>query len=308
MSRKKHRHTEKQTPKNHNLSLELSDQVGKKGTLDAVIDHYKHWLPHYQEFSQGRSNFQIEKMIATEHATPAASYQHTLYQLRVMHSSLVSDFVQGIESTREFEYKWKDKSTDQPQWWPTPQGGKKLCWYDTDRIEHEHAMEELKMSVKDKLLQLETFTKVLQAMEEKNRGRFTKKQLNDEEPEYWKQRLARQMADSYIDRQTGVGTGNITSLRRAVAKSPLADSLNQVTDFPDFLNAIMSDRESAIKVLNEINNDLFKHMDALGGGEAANIAGNPAVEPTTQTEPIKPPTPNLQKLKQVGIEVSDFED
>ncbi len=100
-------------------------------------------------------------MIATEHVTPVASYQHTLFQLRVLHQALMQDIVRGIERTRELEYKWKDKPKEEPVWWELERGGKKLCWYDTDHLQYEHEMEELKMSVKDKLLQMETFTKVL---------------------------------------------------------------------------------------------------------------------------------------------------
>src|SRR6185437_13179949 len=111
------------------------------------------------------------------------------------------DIVRGIERTRELEYKWKDKPKTEPVWWETERGGKKLCWYDTDHLQYEHEMEELKMSVRDKLLQMETFSKVLAAMETAHGGPFTAEELNAEEPEYWKLRLARQMTDEYMDRQ-----------------------------------------------------------------------------------------------------------
>lgn len=291
------------------LPLALTDDIGKKDTLDAVIAHYNAWLPKYQELAQGRSNFQIEKMIATEHITPVASYQHTLYQLRVMHQALMDDFVRGIEKTREFEYKWKDKPHDVPQWWDLERGGKKLCWYDTDKLTLDHEIEELKMSVKDKLLQLQTFTKVLQAMEEKHGGTFTQADLNAEEPEYWKMRFAQQMTDSYLDRQTGLGTGNIKSLRMGLADSPVAGSKNRIEDFPDIFNAALGGREEALQVLNEVNETLFKGMNTLGaGGETSSLETAAAPTPTAVPERGADQDPALDKLRSVGIGVSELED
>lgn len=301
MSDKKHHQHDKDSI-TQKLPVSLSEQLGKKDTLDSVLEHYKDWLPKYQELAQGRSNFQIEKIIATEHATPAASYQHTLYQLRVLHQALIDDFVNGIEHIREFEHKWKDKDKDEPVWWETERGGKKLCWYDTDRLRHEHRMEELKMSVKDKLLQLETFTKVLSSMEKKHGGTFTLKHLNDEEPEYWKLRLARQMTDQYLDRQTNLGTGNIKTLRMALAESPIEGSKNKVEDFPDLINATLSDRQKALQTLNEINDRLFKEMDGLGAHDSRleKAPENPRVEPDNQRQ--------TQRLYEAGIGISELED
>ena len=291
------------------LPLELSEKLGKNVTLEAVFEHYRGWLPKYRELSQGRSNFQIEKMVATEHATPGASYQHTLFQLRVLHQALLDDFIRGIERTREFEYKWKDKPHDEPQWWEVERGGKKLCWYDTDQMRFEHEMEELKMSVKDKLLQMETFTKVLAAMEEKHGRLFTQADIEAEEPEYWKLRLARQMSDEYLDRQTGLGTGNIKSLRMALAESPVKESIHQVRDFPDFFNAALTDRTEMLKILNDINDRLFTEMNALGSSSAA---ASVLPKETESPKPLAADTGASQaavdRLKQVGIGISELED
>jgi hypothetical protein len=301
----------------HNeLPLALSDAPDKKSTLDSIFDHYRAWLPKYQEFSQGRSNFQIEKIIATEQVTPAASYQHTLYQLRVMHQGLMQDIVRGIERTREIEYKWKDRPKSEPVWWDLERGGKKLCWYDTDQLQYQHEMEELKMSVRDKLLQMETFSKVLAAMEEAHGGAFTAKELNAEEPEYWKLRLARQMTDEYMDRQTGLGSGNIRSLRMAVAESPLPGSRNKVEDFPDLFNAALGGREAAAKILNDVNEALLRGMNALGAGENSALGGEPSQ--TRENIPGKSAPGFLseeeeeaaliKRLSEVGINISNDGD
>lgn len=303
------------------LPLSLKNQIDKKDALGTILDHYKSWLPRYQTFSQSRSNFQIEKMIATEHVTPAASYQHTLYQLRVLHQSLITDFTRGIEEQRLFDYKWSNTDQSKPLWWDTEKGGKKLLWYDTDRIHHEHEMDELKMSITDKLQQLDTFTKILFAMEKKHGGLFTQEELEREEPEYWKHRLARQMGDEYLDRQTGLGTGNIKSLRMAVAESPLPGSDNKVEDFPDLINAVLSGRELSLEVLNEINETLFARMNVLGAGEhtpAVSTAESsttkppekaksdaPAATATIEKQPAASTDPDeLARLQSVGIGVS----
>jgi len=309
-----HQQTQKELP------LALSENIGKKDTIATILEHYNAWLPKYQELAQGRSNFQIEKMIATEHVTPVASYQHTLFQLRVLHQALMQDIVRGIERTREIEYKWKDKPKEEPIWWEVERGGKKLCWYDTDHLQLEHEMEELKMSVKDKLLQMETFTKVLGAMEEKHGGIFTLEELNAEEPEYWKWRLARQMSDEYLDHQTGLGTGNIKSLRMAVAESPIEGSRNKIEDFPDLFNAVLGGRDAATEVLNRVNDRLLKDMSSVGGGTPS--AALDAEVPVAKLAEEKPNVARggggmtrpqgsddaLGRLGSVGISVSRIED
>lgn len=319
-STEKESQSSKQADAKAPLPLSLTEDVGKTDTLTAIIDHYNTWLPRYQTFSQGRSNFQIEKMIATEHATPAASYQHTLYQLRVLHQSLMTDFIKGIEAKRTFEFKWADADRTKPQWWKEGKDGKKLSWYDTDKIRHEHEIEELKMSVKDKLQQLDTFTKILQAMEQKHGGPFTQAELDEEEPEYWKLRIARQMGDEYLDRQTGLGTGNIKTLRMATADSPLPGSKNRVENFPDLINAVLSGRETSLEALNQLNEELFGQMNNLGAGGADAALDTPADKPKQQeSEGDKQPTleqsatkenqsdDTLDKLRSVGIGVSRFD-
>ncbi len=296
------------------LPLTLTEQLGKKDTLDKVLEHYRSWLPRYQEFAQGRSNFQIEKMIATEHATPAASYQHTLYQLRVLHQSLINDFVRGIEQQRTFDYKWGEADKTKPQWWDEGKE-KKLCWYDTDLLRHQHEIEELKMSVKDKLIQLQTFTKVLTAMEEKHGGIFTQAELDAEEPEYWKMRFARQMADEYLDKQTGLGTGNLKSLRMAMAESPIPGSRNKVEDFPDLLNAVLSGRETGLEALNAVNEQLFGYMNSLGANSVSTLSAKTDSPQESLQSPQRPatiatpdPKAQLNRLKQAGLGISELED
>lgn len=276
-------------PPEQPLPLSLTEQVGSTDTLTAVINHYHAWLPRYQSFSQGRSNFQIEKMIATEHATPVASYQHTLYQLRVLHQSLMNDFIHGIEAKRTFDYKWADTDTTKPQLYEAGKEGKKLCWYDTDKIRLEHELEELKMSITDKLLQLQTFTKILQAMENAHGGPFTQQELEAEEPEYWRLRIARQMGDEYLDRQTGLGTGNLKTLRMAVADSPLPESKNRVENFPDLVNAVLSGRESSLAALNQLNEELFGYMNNLGATERTVTL--PTDHQPATTNAVKPQDP-----------------
>ncbi len=43
--------TPRQTQKG--LPLALSEDLGKKGTIGAILEHYNAWLPKYQELAQG---------------------------------------------------------------------------------------------------------------------------------------------------------------------------------------------------------------------------------------------------------------
>ncbi len=85
------------------------------------------------------------------------------------------------------------------------------------------------------------------------------------------------MSDEYLDRQTGLGTGNIRSLRMAVAESPVEGSRNKVEDFPDLFNAVLGGREAATKVLNEVNDLLLRQMGSLGAADAGPLDAGDAL-------------------------------
>jgi hypothetical protein len=207
--------------------------------LKDVLDQYLSQTDKYDEFAQGRTNFQIEKFIGVEEATPAAAYAFSLLQTRVMRAELHREVKEAIEYIRTFEYKWKNKDKNEPIWWGKGDN-EKLCWYDTDESEFMLKVHAISISVKDKLLQLKTFDKMLSSMEEKNGRPFTREQFQAEEPEYWKLRFMRQMTDAVIGRMTGMSEGDVKSARMAIAPSPIPESNNQIKDFPNLLDAYMN--------------------------------------------------------------------
>ena len=240
--------------------LTVSD---KTDGLNKVFEDFTKWVPQYDEFAQGRTNFQIEKFITMEEGLPAHAYVHTLYQTRVMRGELLREVKESIELTRTFEYKWKGKNKEEPIWWETTEGGKKLCWHDTDEMEFKHRVIDMTISMKDKMLQLKLFDDVLEALEEKNGKPFTREQYLMEEPEYWSLRFQRQIMDDYIMAKTGINAGNSKSVRLAMASSPLPDSVNQIKEFPNLIPTLLEgDPAKVASVFNEVTMNLIKGYDS----------------------------------------------
>lgn len=238
----------------------------EKHSMETVFSDYLKWQDRYEEFSQGRTNFQIEKFIALEDGTPAHNYVNTLYQTRVMRGEFMREVKRGIELERNFAYKWNDHlnkyGQDVPLASKDENGNEKFIWYDLEKIDHDHTIIELKMSMKDKLQQLETFNAILAKMEENNGGPFTKEQYENEAPEYWEKRFERQAIDDIIATRLGMNTGNTKSIRQALAPTILPNSVNQVN--PDALIGKLINGEidpsEAITEGNKRINELYAEM------------------------------------------------
>jgi hypothetical protein len=238
----------------------------EKHSMETVFSDYLKWQDRYEEFSQGRTNFQIEKFIALEDGTPAHNYVNTLYQTRVMRGEFMREVKRGIELERNFAYKWNDHlnkfGPDVPLASKDENGNEKFIWYDLEKIDHDHTIIELKMSMKDKLQQLETFNAILAKMEENNGGPFTKEQYENEAPEYWEKRFERQAIDDIIAARLGMNTGNTKSIRQALAPTILPNSVNQVN--PDALIGKLINGEidpsEAITEGNKRINELYAEM------------------------------------------------
>jgi hypothetical protein len=228
-------------------------------SVENVFQDYMKWHSTYEEFSQGRTNFQIEKFVSLEDGTPCYNYVNVLYQTRVMRGELMREVKRGIEQQREFEYRWsKHEDMSEPQIRKSD-GEEKLVWYDLDKIEHDHSIMELKMSIKDKLQQLETFNAILSQLEENNGGKFTKDQYEQEAPEYWEKRFERQSIDDIISARLGVTTGNVKSIRQALAKPILKDSPNQITADNSLVERLINGDFEPLEAIREGN----KNMEAL---------------------------------------------
>ena len=249
-----------------NLPTTITVDEQETHSMDTVFADYLKWQSRYEEFSQGRTNFQIEKFIALEDGTPAHNYVNTLYQTRVMRGEFMREVKRGIEMERNFAYKWtkhlEEHGPDVPLTSKDENGNDKFIWYDLEKIEHDHAIMELKMSMKDKLQQLETFNAILAKMEENNGGEFTKEQYEQEAPEYWEKRFERQAIDDIISARLGMNTGNTKSIRQAIAPTILPNSINKVSD-DALINKLINGEVDPMEAITEGNKriaDLYANM------------------------------------------------
>lgn len=250
------------------MSYNLPSKITVEGTdhtLDGIINDLNKWNPKYNEFAQGRTNFQIEKFIALEDGTLTHSYVNTLYQTRVMRGELLREVKRGIETVRNFEYRWDKNDPSLPIVLKDDHGNERLIWYDLEKLEHDHNIAELKMSIKDKVQQLETFDAILAKLEEMNGKPFTKKQYDEEAPLYWEKRFERQVIDDIISTTTGINTGNTKSIRQAAAPSILENSPNQISK-DAFVSKLIDgnfDRQEAIKIGNDSIRKLYDQFSAM---------------------------------------------
>lgn len=229
-------------------------------TAETVYSDYLKWLPKYEEFAQGRTNFQIEKFVALEDGTPANNYVNVLFQTRTMRSEFMREVKRGIELQRNFDYRWnkhiEEHGPEVPLEVADENNGKKFIWYDLEKFELEHTVSELRLSIKDKIQQLELFDAILNQLEENNGGEFTKDQLEKEAPEYWEKRFERQAVDEIISARLGVSTGNAKSIRQAMAPTILKDSPNQITKENPLVKRLIDGKFDVLDAINEGNRSI----------------------------------------------------
>lgn len=253
------------TTTNNNLPSEVQVDSENSFTFDSVFQEYLKWLPKYEEFAQGRTNFQIEKFIGLGDETPANNYNNVLYQTRVMRGEFMREVKRGIELQRNFDYRWNkhlaDNGPEEPLEVSDGDGGTKLIWYDLEKMELEHTVHELRLSIKDKIQQLETFDAILNKLEENNGKPFTKEQYEEEAPEYWEKRFERQSVDDIISARIGVTTGNTKSIRQALAAPILDGSKNQITKKDTLIEKMINGDIDPIEAIQSGNKTISELYD-----------------------------------------------
>lgn len=255
----------------NNLPTTVVVDENQSFTADSVYQDYLKWLPKYEEFAQGRTNFQIEKFVALEDGTPSNNYVNVLFQTRTMRGEFMREVKRGIELQRNFDYRWnkhiEEHGTDVPLEITDDNGSKKFIWYDLEKFELEHTVTELRLSIKDKIQQLEVFDAILRQLEENNGGEFTKDQLEQEAPEYWEKRFERQALDDIISARLGVTTGNAKSIRQAMAPTILKNSPNQIKKDDPLVKRLIDGRFDVLEAINEGNksiSDLYESNTKKG--------------------------------------------
>lgn len=201
---------------------------------EILMANYLSQHAQYEEFAQSRTNFQIEKFIAEADNTPVNCYVNTLHQTRVMNGELLREVKEATELMRTFQIKWFSDGADrsQPIKWPDHNGVDRHCWYDMDKIAHDHRVMELSINIKDKLQQLNTFYKILEQLRINHGRDFTRQDYENEAPEYWNARFQKQVLGDIVNAKFGINSGNLEGIIHGMAAPILPDSVNTGIDFP----------------------------------------------------------------------------
>ena len=204
--------------------------------LDKASEEALRWHQEDLELAQSRSNFQIEKFIALDSPSIPASFHSLLVNRRVMADNILNKVVEIKEKVREFEYKWKNTNDDEPIKW-----NDKLCWKDLDEVRLKHYLKSCEIELKDYYQQVVFFDRLLNKLIEKNNGPITKEQFEKEDHVYWERRFSNQAFDNMIGNKTGIGAGDVASIRKACAPTILEDDINRIKSmFPTSQGALIN--------------------------------------------------------------------
>lgn len=187
----------------------------------------------FSEFAQRKSDFQIEKFIACSDSTiPSHQYRHVLTQMRVALTELKRRIIE-----RERQSRIKKKANE-----------RKYDNYDLDIASAETEIESLTYDIDSKLIEVNKYAEILDHLEKKHGKPFTNEEYQEDEPEYWRRRFARQLHDSVVDRETGCGQGNLVAMREACYEPILPTSMNVIDVLPMDLMKLVKISEG-IKVI-----------------------------------------------------------
>ncbi|MEA3391383.1 MAG: hypothetical protein U9Q91_00230 [Candidatus Marinimicrobia bacterium] len=195
-----------------NISSDTSKELDRAGDLYSQIEK------DLQEFAQGATDFQIEVFIANGEGPidrfPVHAYRHLLAQVRPLISEMRRVLIDKERTTRKIDRMKEER----PQDW------------DLDILELEYKLKDIDIDLKGKWSTYQTYEKLLGHIREKY-GPFTHKDLQKQEAKYWAYRLSKQMFDSKQGAISGLGSGNLNSLRMAFQGSILPDSPHKVESF-----------------------------------------------------------------------------
>jgi len=186
-------------------------------TIDNHKIYHEKIKERFVEFAQRKSDFQIEKFIACSDGTiPSHQYRHVLAQMRVAITELKRRLIDRERKDRERSRALEQRYED----------------YDLDVAESDTEMESLTYDIDSKLIEINGYARILEHLEKEHGRPFANKDYQDDEPDYWRRRFARQIHDSVIDRETGCGQGNLIAMREACTDTILPESPNIINDLP----------------------------------------------------------------------------
>ncbi len=171
----------------------------------------------FKEFAQRKSDFQIEKFVACSDSTiPTHMYRHTLTQMRVALTELKRRIV---DRERQIRIRKRADDCQTGDW-------------DLDVAAAETEIESLTYDIDSKLIEINQYARILEQLESEHGKPFTNEEYQANEPEYWRQRFARQVYDSIVDRRTGCGQGNMIAMREACYPTIIPGSINRIGELP----------------------------------------------------------------------------
>ncbi len=166
------------------------------------------------------------------------------------------------ERSRQFEYRWKDKDRSQPVESKTAEGGYKEHWFDLDQYRLYIYLKSSELEIRDRIQQMETLDKILKSLYEKNGGPVTREQFESEDHIYWERRFADQMFDEILSKTSGISSGNLHSVRRAMAPTIGDDDVNRIKgSMPDLSLAL--NPETAPKFVAELQEKIVASVEEL---------------------------------------------
>ena len=190
----------------------------------------------FNEFAQRKSDFQIEKFIACSDGTiPSHQYRHVLAQMRIALTELKRRIIDRERRDRKRNRALEQLYED----------------YDLDVAEAETEMESLTYDIESKLIEVNMYARILEQLEKDNGKPFTNEDYQNDEPEYWRRRFARQIHDSVIDRETGCGQGNLIAMREACTDTIIPDSPNIIDVLPTEMHELCNIAEGKTMILIE---------------------------------------------------------
>ena len=196
--------------------MNLTDPKARHN-IDRCDGLYDELQADFREFAQGQTDFQIEVFIANGEGPvekfPVHAYRHILAQVRPLISEIRRVSLEKERLVRKRSRLIAACNED----------------YDLDVLEIDYKLEDIDIDLRGKWSTYATYDRLMSTLKEKY-GPFSVSDLSAQEAEYWRYRLARQMADSRMGAATGVGAGNIDSMRRAIIGSPIPGSNHVIQD------------------------------------------------------------------------------
>ena len=185
----------------------------KLQTIEDVSKIFDELKEEFMEMGRLKSDFDIEKFtVKKEGHFIAHNYHFLIRQYRFAVSELKRMLIEKERKQRELDKLDKEKPEN----------------YDLDMMETQRQIDELDIDMVNKKGMINGFETCRRELIKQNGGKFTDKQYQSEEPQYWSQYLKKRALDQLRERATGIKEGVSEAIRQLEDKPLLEGSQNQV--------------------------------------------------------------------------------